>query len=372
MIAIYKTLLNPAADLPIVDCTPRDPFDGPPGSHPGREVRDVEELCAETTKVRKVLRSALEKRYYCRYHPIDAFKSEFILSAYGQARDDQVLEEACLDWFKTDYVFEMIALLVPMSAFRDFEAVKKMVHSLRLDGAELRSAGIMLPVSAVRNRFAVMLHDVLWGKIKELAGMVAYEIRKILRSKRTPPEDDSAEAPAPKRSRVEGGQISAMLQSLGIAPAVPRAAANDEDSGVDYKDLTVEEIVDREIKAFRELDDITEDEALSVNRWWAANEEKFPCLCRVAGALLSLKPSSGALQCDIGSVPDIIGTKRASLLQSTVEVELFLKLNKKLKAGDTAKLPNLKADWKNYRPNRPSLPGDYFDEVGDEEDPSIN
>ncbi|CAK9867967.1 unnamed protein product [Sphagnum jensenii] len=58
-------------------------------------------------------------------------------------------------------------------------------------------------------------------------------------------------------------------------------------------------------------------------KWWA-HQISMPCLMQAALAILANKPSSGGLECDLGSLSDILVPKRSSLRANLVEINMFL------------------------------------------------
>ncbi len=63
--------------------------------------------------------------------------------------------------------------------------------------------------------------------------------------------------------------------------------------------------------------------------WWA-RQTSMPCLMQATLAILANKPSSGRLECNLGSLSDVLAPKRSSLRVRLVEINMFLKINKHL------------------------------------------
>ncbi len=80
----------------------------------------------------------------------------------------------------------------------------------------------------------------------------------------------------------------------------------------------------------------------------------MPCLMQTALAILANKPSSGGLECDLGSLSNVLAPKRSSLHVGLVEINMFFKINKHLISTNLAKVAPLdkKMKWENNIPKR--------------------
>jgi hypothetical protein len=156
--------------------------------------------------------------------------------------------------------------------------------------------------------------------------------------------------------------------------ASPDSATDTEStSPVAALPVSLGEQVDVEIRRWRSLGEIwkhrkkdrrlPKDGGLTAIDWWVkwGESESFPCLTKVALALFSLLPGSGALECDIGCFKDIIQPKRASLGVGVVEMHVVVGLNKDLHQLDTTKIVPLRENWEQCIPTRPHSPVGYHD-----------
>ena len=63
----------------------------------------------------------------------------------------------------------------------------------------------------------------------------------------------------------------------------------------------------------------------------------FSGLCRVAMGFITMIPGARALECDIGSIGDIIASKRSRFSPGMIESMIMIKINKSLKIEDSTK-----------------------------------
>ncbi len=97
-------------------------------------------------------------------------------------------------------------------------------------------------------------------------------------------------------------------------------------------------------------------ESAELCKWWAC-QTSMPCLMQAALAILANKPSLGGLECDLGSLSDVLAPKQSSLRAGLVEINMFLKINKHLILTNPAEVAPLdkKMNWENNIPKRPVM-----------------
>jgi hypothetical protein len=94
-------------------------------------------------------------------------------------------------------------------------------------------------------------------------------------------------------------------------------------------------------------------ESAELCKWWAY-QTSMPCLMQAALAILANKPSSGGLECDLGSLSDVLAPKRSSLRAGLVEINMFLKINRHFIPTNPAEVAPLdkKMNWENNIPSQ--------------------
>lgn len=111
-------------------------------------------------------------------------------------------------------------------------------------------------------------------------------------------------------------------------------------------------------------------------KWWHTQRIAMPCLTQVAGALLACKPGSGGLECDFGSLGDIVTGKRATLSAGYVEATMMLKINKDYVTTNSSDVVFLGRDeWQKHIPTRPDttvLTNEFPENVGEGSDMDVD
>jgi hypothetical protein len=99
-------------------------------------------------------------------------------------------------------------------------------------------------------------------------------------------------------------------------------------------------------------------ELVELCKWWA-RQTSMPCLMQAVLAILANKPSSGGLECDLGSLSDVLAPKRSSLHAGLAEINMFLKIKKHLIPTNLAEVAPLdkkmNLNWENNIPKRPVM-----------------
>lgn len=77
-----------------------------------------------------------------------------------------------------------------------------------------------------------------------------------------------------------------------------------------------------------------------INKWWTQERVRtaYPGLYRVALGIYGMLPGSGSLECDIGTIGDLVTPKRSAISPGMVEAMSVVRINKNLSEEDLGKI----------------------------------
>ncbi len=125
---------------------------------------------------------------------------------------------------------------------------------------------------------------------------------------------------------------------------------------------TAAQMVNAEVQILKGIGDETNIElwleSAELCKWWA-RQTSVPCLMQAILAILANKPSSGGLECDLGSLSDVLAPKQLSLRAGLVEINMFLKIHKHLIPANRTEVAlldkKMNLSWENNIPKQPIM-----------------
>jgi hypothetical protein len=177
---------------------------------------------------------------------------------------------------------------------------------------------------SLQKQHFVFMNQFIWNKIRCLAETVATPIvfKKQQIAWSTPV--GRLERPTKRVKTLE-------LLSVALNIVVDDDKKDVNGSGECFE--TVAQMVNAEVQILKGIGDETNielwPELAKLCKWWA-RQTNMPCLMHVALTILANKPSSSGLECDLGSLSDVLAPKRSSLRAGLVEINMFLNINKRL------------------------------------------
>lgn len=288
-------LLTPSSDLQIYDLNEKE-----------LEMRKFRSLNAVTRKVLQVFNDGLNRRFFDRYHPVNAYNSD--------------------KSFKFAYTFDLCQLLVPK--FRSSDMLNILVEQ-RCQTEVLISSKDKTEFVDKISRFALNIIMDAGIKGAEGQGLEVFGAKQY-------------ESPVKTRPETKNDPYSFFLAKMkpqvrqGTKRKKGRGAAETSDKE-DSPREQVERALAKEMEKYRaknrELDRIGPEQVIE---FWVDNLQSadYPILARLALAMLGAMASSAALERDFGTASDLVTNKKANFKPWTVEVLMTVKLQKDLLPDD--------------------------------------
>jgi len=204
---------------------------------------------------------------------------------------------------------------------------------------------------SLQKQHFVFVNQFIWNKIKCLAETVAASI--VLKKQQMAGSTLAQRLERPAK-RVK--TLELLLVALDIVVDDDKKDVNG--SGEHFE--TAAQMVNAKVQILKGIGAKTNielwSESAELCKWWV-RQTSMPCLMQATLAILANKPSSGGLECDLGSLSDVLAPKRSSLCAGLVEINMFLKINKHLIPTNPAEVAPLdkKMNWENNIPKRPVM-----------------
>ncbi|CAK9261384.1 unnamed protein product [Sphagnum jensenii] len=208
---------------------------------------------------------------------------------------------------------------------------------------------------SLQKQHFVFVNQFIWNKIRCLAKTVAAPI--MLKKQRMAM---GGSTPAGRLERPAKRVKTLELLSAALDVVAEDGKKDVNGSGECFE--TAAQMVNAEVQIRKGIRDETNielwPESTELCKWWA-RQTSMPCLMQAALAILANKPSSSGLECDLGSMSDVLAPKRSSLRAGLVEINMFLKINKHLIPTNPTEVvlldKKMNLSWENNIPKRPVM-----------------
>jgi len=299
-----------------------------------------------TREARKLFGKAMSERYFKRYHPILVLHQPKKIYGNNLGRPmllKNVLEETD---FKFSYLIDAQSMLYP--PMTSGKILAKFINATNIDRLDIHVGWTQ---ESLQKQHFVFVNQFIWNKIKCLAETVVTPI--VLKKQQM-----AGSTPARRLERP-----TKRVKTLELPSATLDIVADDDKKDVNgsgERFETAAQMVNAEVQILKGIGIETNielwSESAELCKWWAC-QTSMPCLMWAALAILANKPSSGGLECDLGSLLDVLAPKRSLLHAGLVEINMFLKINKHLIPTNLTKVAPLdkKMNWENNIPKRPVM-----------------
>jgi hypothetical protein len=313
---------------------------------PDPMLRSHDVLQPATREARKLLGKAMSEHYFKWYHPILALHQP--KKIYGNNLGWPMLLKNVLEEtdFKFSYLIDAQSMLyLPMTYGK---ILVKLINAINIDRFDIL---VSWTQESLQKQHFVFVNQFIWNKIKCLAETVAAPI--VLKKQQM-----ARSTPARRLER-----LAKRVKTLELLSATLDIMANDDKKDVNGSGEcfeTAAQMVNVKVQILKGIGVETNielwPESAELCKWWAC-QTSMPCLMQAVLAILANKPSSGGLECDLGSLSDVLAPKQSSLRAGLVEINMFLKINKHLILMNPAEVAPLdkKMNWENNIPKRPVM-----------------
>ncbi|CAK9213555.1 unnamed protein product [Sphagnum troendelagicum] len=344
--SLYTTVLDVSKPLELIIPVRRQL--GSEDPYPMLRSHDL--LQPATREARKYLGKAMSERYFKRYHPILALHQP--KKIYGNNLGRPMLQKTSLEEtdFKFSYLIDAQSMLyLPMTSGK---ILVKLINATNIDRLDIPVGWTQ---ESLQKQHFVFVNQFIWNKIRCLAKTVAAPI--VLK------KQQMAMGGSTPAGRLE--RPAKRVKTLELLSAALDIVAEDDKKDVNGSGEcfeTAAQMVNAEIQILKGIGDETNmelwPESTELCKWWA-RQTSMPCLMQAALAILANKPSSGGLECDLGSLSDVLAPKRSSLRAGLVEINMFLKINKHLIPTNPTEVvlldKKMNLSWENNIPKRPVM-----------------
>jgi hypothetical protein len=271
---------------------------------------------------------------------------------YGNNLGRPMLQKTFLEEtdFKFSYLIDAQSMLYP--PMTSGKILVKLINATNIDRLDIP---VGWTEESLQKQHFVFVNQFIWNKIRCLAKTVAAPI--MLKKQRMAM---GGSTPAGRLERPAKRVKTLELLSAALDIVAEDGKKDVNGSGECFE--TAAQMVNAEVQILKGIGDETNielwPESTELCKWWA-RQTSMPCLMQAALAILANKPSSGGLECDLGSMSDVLAPKRSLLRAGLVEINMFLKINKHLIPTNPTEVvlldKKMNLSWENNIPKRPVM-----------------
>ena len=266
------------------------PFVGCPQDPKAKVFQKTWDLNLLTQEMRDDLLAASSKRFYNRYHPLHALHRPMEFFGASPKKTQATISRVDTHF---SYLLDMQAIFCP--DLRDRVLLKKM----STNGVVMDLPRGSIDVAGVIEKFYDLIHHgVIWKTIKRLGEKKIEAIISLL------PEVNAERSRLVKRRKIASDPIASrtMLHDL-IGDVMQTNQEESEEVDIEHDPVAM---MAAKIHMYFFIASEKFPEPRNLVSWWWNERYRMLCLAEATATLLASNPGSGGLECDFGSLNDII------------------------------------------------------------------